>query len=249
MTRSLAQIAVEANLVSRADLTRALELADEQRLPLVVVLVRELGVDEVALVGALRRELRVLAIDPRAIRPDTDALREVPRDVCKRLRVVPLQVRGGEPGGDDKEIWLAMADPTDHGAIAEVERMTGAVVDVAATIDSAARGVAIRVQAPTTRRPLKIGETVFGVVAVGTRPNAIVIPNDALVPDGEKFKVFVVDPNGIAHEREVKVGGRSANGVVIDEGLTAGERVVTQGAYAVSDSARVQPLAAPPGKP
>jgi hypothetical protein len=129
--KSLSQIAVEAGLVSRADLSRAQDLADEQRLPLVVVLVRELGVDEVALVGALRRELRVLAIDPRAIRPDTESLREVPRDLCKQLRVVPLQVRGGEPGGDDKELWLAMADPTDHGAIAEVERLTGAVVDVA----------------------------------------------------------------------------------------------------------------------
>ena len=158
---------------------------------------------------------------------------------------------------------LLNATPTDAGRTRPGAKVTltagssatgeplgvGAVVDVAATIDSAARGVAIRVQAPTTRRPLKIGETVFGVVAVGTRPNAIVIPNDALVPDGEKFKVFVVDANGIAHEREVKVGGRNASGVVIDEGLTAGERVVTQGAYAVSDSARVQPLAAPPGKP
>jgi membrane fusion protein (multidrug efflux system) len=125
----------------------------------------------------------------------------------------------------------------------------GTVTDVAATIDSAARGVAIRVRAPTTRRPLKIGETVFGVVAVGTRPNAIVIPSDALVPDGERFKVFVVDANGIAHEREVKVGGKSESGVEIDEGLTVGERVVTQGAYAVSDSAKVQTLAPAPSKP
>lgn len=90
MSKSLSHIAVEAGLVSRADLSRAEELAEEQQLPLVVVLTRELGVDEVALVVALRRELRVLAIDPRAIRPDTEALRELPRDTCKRLRVVPL---------------------------------------------------------------------------------------------------------------------------------------------------------------
>jgi len=125
----------------------------------------------------------------------------------------------------------------------------GSVLDVSATIDSAARGVAIRVQAPTTRRPLKIGETVFGAVAVATRPNAIVIPNEALVPDGEKFKVFVVDASGIAHEREVKVGGKDDHGTEITEGVTVGERIVTQGAYAVSDSAKVQPLTATPGKP
>jgi hypothetical protein len=172
LTKSLSQIAVEAGLVSRADLTRAIDLADEQRVPLAVVLVRELGVDEVALVGALRRELRVLAIDPRAIRPDTDALREVPREVCRRLRVVPLQVRGGEPGGDDKEIWLAMADPTDHGAIAEVERLTGAVVDVAILPLSAIEDVAERGYKELNTQVVRRSSRVFGGdVKVATKPH------------------------------------------------------------------------------
>ena len=116
----------------------------------------------------------------------------------------------------------------------------GSVVDVAGTVDSTSRGVAIRVQAPTTRRPLKIGETVFGAITIGTRPSAIVIPSEALVPEGEHFKVFVVDAGGIAHEREVTVGGKSDKGVEIVEGLRAGERVVTYGAYGVTDSAKVE---------
>ena len=126
----------------------------------------------------------------------------------------------------------------------------GSVVDIGATVDSTLRGVAIRVQAPTTRRPLKIGETVFGAIAVAVHPRAVVIPNEALVPDGEHFKVFVVDAQGIAHEREVKVGGKSEAGVEIVEGLTPGERIVSQGAFAVTDSAKVQPLgpAAPGGR-
>ena len=82
-----------------------------------------------------------------------------------------------------------------------------------------------------------------------SRPSAIVIPNDALVPEGEAFKVFVVDAEGVAHAREVKVGGKSDAGVEIVEGLKAGERIVTHGAYAVSDSAKVQPLTAVPSKP
>ena len=116
----------------------------------------------------------------------------------------------------------------------------GNVVDVAGSVDSASRGVAVRVQAPTTRRPLKIGETVFGAIAIGTRPSAIVIPGEALVPEGEHFKVFVVDAGGIAHEREVTVGGRNDKGVEIVEGLHAGERIVTYGAYGVTDSAKVE---------
>ena len=120
---------------------------------------------------------------------------------------------------------------------------TGSVREVAATVDSATRSVNVRVQAPTTRRPLRIGETVFGVIAVGTHPSAIVIPPEALVPEGDEFKVFVVDANNIAHATDVKVGGRSTAGVEIIEGLKAGDRIVTYGAYGMQDSSKVVPLA------
>ena len=120
----------------------------------------------------------------------------------------------------------------------------GSVADVSGTVDSTNRSVAVRVQAPTTRRPLRIGETIFGAITVANRPAAIVVPLEALVPEGDKFKVFVVDPHGIAHERDISVGGRTASTAEITEGLRAGERVVTYGAYGMQDSARVAPLTA-----
>lgn len=116
------------------------------------------------------------------------------------------------------------------------------VVDVAGTVDTASRAVTVRAQAPTTRRRLRIGETVFGQIAVATVPNAVVVPNEALVPSGEGFRVFVVDANGIAHERAVEIGGRTESATEIRTGLTAGERVVTYGAYGMADSARVVPM-------
>jgi len=124
----------------------------------------------------------------------------------------------------------------------------GSVVDVGGTVDSSTRTVTIRVQLPTTRRPLRIGETVFGQVAVLTRPSAVVVPNEALVPEGDGFKVFVVDAAGVAHARPVVIGGRTDKVAEITSGLAAGERVVTYGAYGVEDSAKVVPLGttAPP---
>jgi RND family efflux transporter MFP subunit len=125
----------------------------------------------------------------------------------------------------------------------------GSVVDVSGTVDTTTRSVAVRVRAPTTRRPLRIGETVFGQIQTATRPSAVVIPPEALVPEGDEFKVFVVDAQSIAHERAVKVGGRSAAGVEILAGLQPGERIVTYGAYGVSDSARIAPLSPAAGSP
>jgi len=130
LPKTFEQITVDAGLLSRADVSRARELSEERGVPLAVIAIRELGVDEVALLTAFRRELRILAVDPGAVRPDLEALRELTRDVCRRLAVVPLQVRGGA-AREDKVLWLAMADPTDTAAMAEIERVTGAVVDVA----------------------------------------------------------------------------------------------------------------------
>jgi len=118
----------------------------------------------------------------------------------------------------------------------------GRVSDISAIIDTATRGVQVRVQAPATRRPLRIGETVFGSIAVRTVPTAITVPLDALVPEGETYKVFVVDQSNVAHARDVKVGGRTDKVAEIIEGLRAGERIVTTGAYGMSDSAKVAPL-------
>jgi len=117
----------------------------------------------------------------------------------------------------------------------------GIVADLSSTVDTATRSVTVRVQAPTTRRPLRIGETVFGAIAVSSRAAAIVVPLEALVPEGDAFHVFVVDANGVAHEREVKVGGKTSTTAEITEGLKAGERIVTMGAYGVQDSSKVVP--------
>jgi MshEN domain len=115
--------------VNKADVARAGRTAEERKQPLVVALVRELNVDEVALVGAMRKQMRVQVIDPAGIQVDPEALRVLPRDVCFRLRVLPLAIT---PDGNSKVLKLAMADPTDTAAVAEVEQLTHCDIDVSA---------------------------------------------------------------------------------------------------------------------
>ncbi len=115
---------------------------------------------------------------------------------------------------------------------------SGAVASVSAMVDSATRGVAVKVRASATTRPLRVGETIFGEIAVGTH-TAVTIPIESLVPEGDAFKVFVVDANNLAHARDVTVGSRAGGFAEIKTGLKAGEKVVTYGAYGVEDSAKV----------
>ncbi|MEO5826012.1 MAG: efflux RND transporter periplasmic adaptor subunit [Gemmatimonadales bacterium] len=115
----------------------------------------------------------------------------------------------------------------------------GRVADVGSAVDSLSRGVIVRIRVMASARPLRIGETITGVVRLAPVIDAVVVPTIALVPSGEGFQVFVVDPDGTAHARPVKVGGTDADRVRVTSGLRAGERIVTQGAYGVDDGVRI----------
>jgi len=117
----------------------------------------------------------------------------------------------------------------------------GRISDVGGIVDTATRSVSVRAQAPPGARPLRVGETIFGQITTAVHPRAIVIPVAALVPEGDEFKVFVVTAGNIARERRVTVGRRNETSAEIVGGLAAGERVVTEGAYGLEDSVRVEP--------
>lgn len=129
MPKTLAEIAIDAGLVTKANAAKAGKLAEEKKQPLVVVLVRELGVDELALVTAFGKQTRVTLTDPAGIKLDHEALRSVSRDICSRLRVLPLSITAD---GNARVMRLAMADPTDTTAVAEIENLTHCEIDVSA---------------------------------------------------------------------------------------------------------------------
>jgi type II secretion system (T2SS) protein E len=125
--KTLGEIAIEAGLVNKVTAAKAGRMAEGRKERLVVVLVRELGVNEVALVAALRKQTRVPLIDPGSIEIDPEALRQVPRDICARLRLLPLSLTTDRRG---KLLRIAMADPTDTQAVAEIEQLTHCDVEV-----------------------------------------------------------------------------------------------------------------------
>ena len=99
--------------------------------------------------GVVVGRVKSINLDPKTFQGvvtlDIEQGFQFPKDTAAKILTAGLlgdQYIGLEPGGDDKEIWLAMADPTDHGAIAEVERLSGAVVDVARAAQLLGRHVA-----------------------------------------------------------------------------------------------------------
>jgi hypothetical protein len=169
--KTLGEIAIEAGLVNKASAAKAGRMAEERGEPLVVVLIRELGVDEVALLGALRKQTRVPLIDPATIEIEPEALRQVPRDVCARLRVLPLSLASD---GEAKVMRIAMADPTDTAAVAELEQLTHCDVEVTAlplsAIDELVDKGYRQVNTAIVSRPGNPGSTMFVTTRGGARP-------------------------------------------------------------------------------
>ena len=167
--KTLAEIAIEAGLVTKAGAAKAGRMAEERKEPLVVVLIKELGVNEVALIGALRKQTRVPLLDPAQVEVDPEALRIVPRDSCARLRVLPL---GLSADGKTRVLRVAMADPTDTSAILELEVIANCEIEVTALPLSAIDELVERGYkqfSTAVTRPRRFGNN----LAVNTKQNRI----------------------------------------------------------------------------
>jgi RND family efflux transporter MFP subunit len=83
------------------------------------------------------------------------------------------------------------------------------------------------------------GQPLRGVVTVRERPDAVVIPRAAVLYDQEQPYVFVVVKDA-AHRRDIKLGAEDDDRVAVQGGLTAGERIVVEGAAALDDGMAVR---------
>lgn len=162
-----------------------------------------------------------------------------------------VMVEVSDPSAVDAVLVLSPADASRAKVGDAVELYAGAaasgaavargrVADISAAVDTTSRGVPARIEITSGAGAVRIGQTLFGRIAIAEHDRVVMVPVEALVPTGEAFKVFVVDEKGIAASRPVKIGGRNDHGAWITDGLKAGENIVTQGAYGVDDGAKVQ---------
>lgn len=117
----------------------------------------------------------------------------------------------------------------------------GAVYAIDPRVDEASRTVQARARLPNPDSLLRPG--MFGRIAltVERRDKALLIPEQAIVPQGQRTFVFrVVD--GKAALTPVTLGERRPGQVEITSGLKPDDQVVTEGQIKLRDGAPVQPL-------
>jgi len=119
------------------------------------------------------------------------------------------------------------------------KEFSGGVVQVAPSVDPQTNTVAVRVRLANPNGELKAG--IFGTarIAVDIHQNALIVPQTALVVEGDETFVFVPQGDKV-EKRKVTVGIRDGEQVEITEGLKDNEKVVTQGAYGLSDGTKIK---------
>ncbi len=128
------------------------------------------------------------------------------------------------------------------------EAFTGRVYAVEPVVDERTRTIAMRARIPNKGFKLKPGMFVRVAVTLDSRPNAVIVPEQAIWPQGKDSFVYrVVD--GKAALTKVEIGNRSPGSVEILKGLAANDVVITDGQMKLKDGAAVSVIVPPPAAP
>ncbi len=107
-------------------------------------------------------------------------------------------------------------------------RYVGAIEAINPRIEASGRALEVRARLANTDGRLRPGMFARVRVIVGERAEALLVPEEAIVPLGDDFFVYTV-ADGKAKRVRVKLGVRREAMVELLEGVKAGDRVVTAG--------------------
>src|SRR5688572_2228527 len=109
------------------------------------------------------------------------------------------------------------------------QKFKGDVYFVSPQINENLRTALVKARIPNADHKLRGGMFASLDLALQVRESAIVIPEPALMSNGDNFSVFVVDAESKAQLRPVQVGIRLSGRAEILKGLNAGDKVVVEG--------------------
>lgn len=119
------------------------------------------------------------------------------------------------------------------------EHFTGAVYAIDPRITEATRSIALRATLPNSDARLRPGQFARVRLRIGEAADAVVIPEAAIFPRGQRQFVYVVE-DGRARLREVRIGQRRPGHAEVLSGLTPGESLVVSGLQRLGDGAAVR---------
>ncbi len=124
------------------------------------------------------------------------------------------------------------------------QQLVSRVTEVVPAADPATRSYVVKIDLPTAgkievSRSLRSGLFGRARFAVGKK-QAMIVPQTAIVRQGQLVGVYAVDREGIAHLRLVKIGKTYADRIEVLSGLDEGDRLVVDHVNEIADGTRIQ---------
>jgi len=114
------------------------------------------------------------------------------------------------------------------------------------TVDPQTGMIQLKATFPNAENRLWPGQFVTIALTLATQPNALLVPSQAVQASQQGQQVFVVKPDMTVEARPVVLGAPVGNDIVVEKGVAAGERVVTEGQLRLVPGTKVEIKAAPP---
>ncbi len=160
-------------------------------------------------------------------------------------QIVPIYVKFSVPEGELLRIKEAMkkgdlkTEVTVRGAEA-IYSATGKVVFIDNAVDMSTGTIKMKAEFPNKDKMLWPGQFVNVALTIGIEKNALVIPSRALQIGQKGEYVWVVKEDKMAEMREVKVGARFKDEVIIEKGLNQGDTIVIDGQLKLMPGSKVE---------
>lgn len=132
----------------------------------------------------------------------------------------------------DQPLQLILANDTTYA-------YSGRLYTLNSTVDTRTGTLTVEARFPNPQGLLRPGGFARVRVTIERRPDALVVPETAIVKSQGLDAVYVVDPSGEASLRTVSLGPQYGSGFVVDSGLAPGDRVVVEGTQKVVPGTKV----------
>jgi len=120
------------------------------------------------------------------------------------------------------------------------EKFRGEVYFISPQIDEGTRTALVKARIPNPETKLRGGMFASLDLTLQLRDAAVVIPEPALMNNGDNFMVFIVDDKSTAQIRPIEIGLRLAGKAEVLKGLNGGEKVVVEGTQKLRPGAPVK---------
>src|SRR5438067_10198082 len=197
-------------------------------------------------------EAPVAGMSGRSLRSE-GSLVEGPQTLLTTVvQVDPIWVNFGIPDNEQaslaKEVQEGRVELPKDGAFEVSLRLNdGSVYDKAGRLNfsdvrvSATTGTReVRAELPNSDGRLKPGEFVRVILKGATRPNALTVPQRAVLEGPQGKFVYVVDEKGTAQPRPLEVGDWAGDAWIITKGVQPGDKVIVEGLMRLGPGAPVR---------